>query len=79
MRYELRLGPVVLHLRVEGGALVEVAEGELPDADLVIETGPAIKALMAGEVTPEEAIENGSVRISGDAALLSRFAQMFRI
>jgi DNA-binding HxlR family transcriptional regulator len=79
MRYELRLGPVVLHLRVEGGALVEVEEGELPDADLVIETGPAIKALMAGEVTPEEAIENGSVRISGDAALLSRFAEMFRI
>lgn len=79
MRYELRLGPVVVHVRVKDGVLAEVAEGALPDADLVIETGPAIKALMAGEVMPKEAVENGSVRLSGDPELLSRFAEMFRI
>lgn len=76
--YELRLGPIVIHARVHGGRL-EAAEGPLPGADLVIETGPAIKALMAGEVKPEDAIARGSVRLTGDPALLTRFAETFRI
>ncbi len=76
--YELRLGPVVLGVRVDRGRL-EVKEGTLPGADLVIETGPAIKALMAGELTPAEAIDAGSVRLTGDARLLSRFVETFHI
>jgi DNA-binding HxlR family transcriptional regulator len=76
--YELRMGPIVIHARVRGGAL-EVGEGPLPDADLVIEAGPAIRALMAGEITPAEAVESGSVRLTGSPALLSRFAETFRI
>jgi DNA-binding HxlR family transcriptional regulator len=76
--YELRLGPITIHARVSDGRL-EVAEGELPGADLVIETGPAIKALMAGEITADEAIAAGSVRLTGDPALLARFADTFRI
>jgi DNA-binding HxlR family transcriptional regulator len=76
--YELRVGPVVLHARVRDGRL-EAAEGPLAGADLVIETGPAIKALMAGEVDPDDAIARGDVRLTGDPALLSRFAATFRI
>jgi DNA-binding HxlR family transcriptional regulator len=76
--YELRFGPIVIHVRVDGRAL-EVGEGPLPEADLVVETGPAIKALMAGELSPSEAIANGSVRVSGDRALLARFIDCFRI
>lgn len=76
--YELRAGDVVINMRVADGAL-EVAEGELPDADLVIETGPALKALMAAEISPEQAIANGSVKVTGDPALLGRFADTFRI
>jgi DNA-binding HxlR family transcriptional regulator len=76
--YELRLGPVVIHVQIDDGHL-EVGEGALPDADLVIETGPAIKALMAGEITPADAIENGSVRLTGNPQLLSRFADSFQI
>ena len=76
--YELRMGPIVIHARVLGGA-VEVGEGALPGADLVVEAGPAIRALMAGEMTPAEAIDSGSVRLTGDPAMLSRFAQSFRI
>ncbi|HYH78942.1 MAG TPA: winged helix-turn-helix transcriptional regulator [Longimicrobium sp.] len=76
--YELRLGPVVIHARVEDGRL-EVAEGPLADADLVIEAGPAIRALMAGEMTPAEAIARGVVQLTGDPALLTRFAETFRI
>ncbi len=76
--FELRIGPIVLHIRVEKGKL-EVGEGALPDADLVIEAGPAIKAVMAGEVSPGEAIANGSVQLRGDAGLLTRFAEVFHI
>ena len=77
--YELRMGPVVLHVRVEHGKLTEVAEGPLPNADLSIETGPAIKALMAGEMTADEVIACGGVRLTGDKTLLARFGEMFRI
>jgi DNA-binding HxlR family transcriptional regulator len=78
--YELRVGDAVLHMRIEGG-LLKVAQGPLPGADLVIETGPAVKALMAGELSPADAIANGSVRLKGKSApkLLARFVNTFRI
>jgi DNA-binding HxlR family transcriptional regulator len=76
--YELRLGPVVLHARVEDGQL-SVGEGSLPQADLVIETGPALKALLAREISPAEAIQQGLVQLRGDAALLDTFVTTFRI
>lgn len=76
--FELHFGPTTLHARVDDGDL-EAGEGELPGADLKIETGPALKALMAGELTPKAAIANGSVRLTGDAKLLQRFVELFRI
>jgi DNA-binding HxlR family transcriptional regulator len=76
--YELRMGPVVLHARIDDGALAAGA-GPLPDADLVVEAGPALRALMAGELTPAEAIASGGVKLTGDPALLDRFAELFRI
>ncbi|SHN47343.1 winged helix-turn-helix transcriptional regulator [Cryptosporangium aurantiacum] len=76
--YELRMGEIALHLRVEDGALA-AAEGPSPEPDLVIEAGPAIRALMAREVTPKEAIADGSVAVTGDPALLDRFVELFAI
>ncbi|CAM00569.1 HxlR family transcriptional regulator [Saccharopolyspora erythraea NRRL 2338] len=76
--YELRLGEVVVHARVDDGEL-ETGEGELSGADLVIETGPAVRALLAGELTSDEAIANGSVHLTGDSGLLATFAEMFQI
>jgi DNA-binding HxlR family transcriptional regulator len=76
--YELHLGDIVIHARIDQGTL-ETGEGPLAEADLLIETGPAIRALMAGELSPGEAVENGSVRLTGDADLLSRFVEVFRI
>jgi DNA-binding HxlR family transcriptional regulator len=76
--YELRVGELVLHARVDDGR-VEVAEGSLPDADLAITAGPGIRAVMAGEITPTAAIENGTVQLTGDPGLLTRFAEIFRI
>ncbi len=76
--YELRFGPIVVHARVKDGAL-EAAQGPLADADLIIEAGPAIRALMAGEITPTQAIKSGSVHFTGKAELLARFSDIFQI
>jgi DNA-binding HxlR family transcriptional regulator len=76
--YELRLGEIVVNARVDEGK-VEVRPGPVADADLSIEAGPQIRALMAGEVTPREALRKGFVRITGDGDLLASFANIFRI
>lgn len=76
--YELRLGDVVIHAQV-GDGKIEAAAGALPGADLIIEAGPGIRSLMAGEISAEEALKAGVVRITGDPKLLARFAAAFRI
>jgi DNA-binding HxlR family transcriptional regulator len=76
--FELRVGEIVLHARVDDGR-VTVGEGALPGADLVIHAGPGIRALMSGELSPQAAIETGTVQLTGDAALLTTFAAIFRI
>jgi DNA-binding HxlR family transcriptional regulator/putative sterol carrier protein len=76
--YELRLGEIVVHARVDKGA-VEVAEGPLPGADLVLETDLTIRQLMSGELSPAEAVKSGRVRLSGKRKLLERFVEIFHI
>jgi DNA-binding HxlR family transcriptional regulator len=76
--FELRMGPVTINVAVKN-ATVRAAQGALPGADLIIEAGPGIRALMAGEVTADEAIRKHIVRVKGDKQLLARFAEMFRI
>jgi DNA-binding HxlR family transcriptional regulator len=79
LSFELRLGDIVLHAAVDAGA-VRVGPGELAGADLVIETGTGLKALLAGELSPRDAIASGAVRVlRGDAALLDAFAELFQI
>lgn len=76
--YELHVGPLILHARIDRGR-IDAAQGPLPGADLVLEAGPALKALMAGDVSPEEALRSGMIRTSGRADLLARFVEIFRI
>jgi DNA-binding HxlR family transcriptional regulator/putative sterol carrier protein len=76
--FELRLGDVVIHARVDGGK-VAVAAGALADADLVIAAGPGVKDLMTGALSPAEAIDSGHVRLIGEASLLDRFVELFHI
>jgi DNA-binding HxlR family transcriptional regulator len=76
--FEFHFGEIVFHATVNRGT-VEVAAGSLPNPDLVIEAGPAIKGLMTGELSPADAVKNGSVRLTGDAGLLDRFAEIFQI
>jgi DNA-binding HxlR family transcriptional regulator len=76
--FELRVGAIVLHARVDDGR-VDVAEGSLPGADLAIEASPGIRALMAGELSPADAVGSGIVRLTGNPELLQRFVDIFRI
>ncbi len=76
--YELHVGEIVLHARIDDGKL-EVAGGPLPEADLIIEAGPAIRALMAGELGPADAIATGQVHVTGNRELLTRFVEVFPI
>lgn len=76
--FEMHAGDIVVHMIIEDGSLIS-APGPLPDADLVIETGPAIRSLMAGEVTPAEAVKQGIVSVTGRNELLDVFARIFHI
>ncbi len=76
--YELRLGPITVNAQIHNRKL-RVGRGSLANPDLIIEAGPAIRALMAREISPEEALKKKIVRVKGDKQLLTRFTQMFQI
>ncbi len=76
--YELRLGDIVLHLRIAGRNL-SIKAGALPHADLILESGPAIKMLLSGELSAHDAVAQGLVKITGNPALLEQFSRMFHI
>jgi DNA-binding HxlR family transcriptional regulator len=67
LAFELHVGEVVVNAVVRDRA-VSVGKGALPNPDLVIEAGPAIRAL-----------RSGAARVRGKRALLGRFVQLFRI
>jgi len=77
-RYELRLGEIVLHAIVKNGSAV-VEKGPIEDPDVVIEAGPGIRAVMAQEISPREALKAKIVRVGGDRKLFDAFARIFRI
>lgn len=77
--FEIRVGDqTVLHAVIDKGAL-NVEPGRYPGAQLVITTGPAIRTVMAGEITPAVAVTSGAVSLSGDELLFEKFASYFRI
>jgi DNA-binding HxlR family transcriptional regulator/putative sterol carrier protein len=81
INFELRHldGDLVVHAMVEDGAL-KAAAGALPAPDLVIEPhGPALLDLLNGNLTAEDAVAEGKVRIDGEAAHLALFTKLFRI
>jgi DNA-binding HxlR family transcriptional regulator len=75
---QLRVDDAVVHLRIDDGALA-LGEGELPGADLAIDTDTTLRAVMSGELSPSEAVESGVIRLTGDPKLLDRFVQAFSL
>ena len=76
--YEVRVGDIVFHANVDRGN-VTVGRGALEHPDLIIEATPALRQLMAREVTPQQALKTGIVSIRGPRKLLDRFAATFQI
>lgn len=76
--YELHLGDIVIHAIVKNGT-VRVGKGGVEQPDVVIEAGPGIRAVMAQEISPDQAIKAKIVRVSGDRKLFTEFGRIFRI
>jgi DNA-binding HxlR family transcriptional regulator len=91
--YEVHIGDVALGLRTgSAGLLIAPLAGSsgtpapaeidpLADgADLAFAAGPGIRSLISGELSPREAIDSETVHIiSGESALLDRFAATFHL
>ncbi|MGA7247682.1 MAG: SCP2 sterol-binding domain-containing protein, partial [Candidatus Cybelea sp.] len=77
-QFEVRIGKIVIHAIVDGPK-IRVGRGPLEKPDLILESTPALKDLMAGEMTPRQALASGAMRITGSRRLFDRFAQIFRI
>lgn len=76
--FELHFGPIVLHAIVKNGT-ADIGKGPIDAPDLVISAGPTFRRVMAGELTPKAAIDQGVCTIEGKRALFYRFARLFRI
>lgn len=77
--FVVHVGEVVLTLAVDDGELA-VTRGAIDDATLTLAAGPAIREVIAGAVSPEEALLTGVVRVlDGDQGALDRFAAVFHL
>jgi DNA-binding HxlR family transcriptional regulator len=76
--YAARFGDAGLLIRVDGTAL-DVSRGEGP-VDLAFASGPGIRGLIAGDLSPDRAISTGVVEVlHGSDGLLARFARTFHL
>jgi hypothetical protein len=88
--FQIQVGAVELRAQAGDGELkvVQIAPptppvgGSLPsgEPELRFATSPGIRHLIAGTLTPAQAVEQDLVTISkGDLKLLGRFTELFRI
>ena len=88
--FQIQVGAVELRAQVRDGELkvIQIAPplppvgGSLPDSEpeLRFATGPGIRRLIAGTLTPAQAVEQDVVSIQkGNLKLLERFTELFRI
>lgn len=76
-RVELRLGEDRFRVTIADGE-VDVERGELPDADAVIATDPrTLIDVLHGHRPLAAALDDGTMRFSGDRRAARRFTQLF--
>jgi DNA-binding HxlR family transcriptional regulator len=74
--YELHIDNETLQMHVNDGEFI-VRQGDALPADAVFHTDmPAYLRLLAGQITAEDAIATGLVRVEGDPAALGRFIRL---
>jgi DNA-binding HxlR family transcriptional regulator len=80
--YDAHIADFALRLHVDDSNLRVLRLGQAPrgTAHLAFAAGPALRKLISGEVAPADAIDQEVVQVlSGDPALLARFAQTFHL
>jgi DNA-binding HxlR family transcriptional regulator len=84
VNFVVEFGDMVAHACVSDGT-AEIGKGHLLNADLIIEAGPPLQLLLAGEMSPREALETAGVRLRspgggpGNPGLLAWFVELFHI
>jgi len=76
--FTITVGNVSVHALTSGDT-IDIGEGPAGESDLVIEAGPGFRDLLAGELSPRDALAEGLVSVEGDPALLDDFVTVFRI
>ncbi len=76
--FEIFAAGLAAHATVTGDR-IEVSTGRAEAPDIRISAGEHYRALIAGQVAPEEYAHLPDVEIEGDPALLSTFAELFRL
>jgi DNA-binding HxlR family transcriptional regulator len=76
--YEIHIEDSVFNVRVANGRL-DLADGPADHPDLTIETDLGLGAVLRGEITAAEARKRKVVRLHGDATMLDRFTDVFRL
>lgn len=72
-------GPAQAWARTADGALVVGAGAPESAPDLTITTGPQMRALLAGLLSPREALDDGAMTVDGPVELFERFASAFHV
>lgn len=77
--YVVHAGPATAWARATNETVM-VAPGT-PDVDpeLAIHSGPELRAVIAGELTPSDALNDGTIRIDGPPELFERFVRTFHV
>lgn len=81
---EVSMGDLVVTATVTPGTgtapgTVDVRTGSAESPDLRVRTDPRIKEVMAGEVSPAQAVATGIAEVEGDTALWERFPALFAV
>jgi hypothetical protein len=76
--YEVRLGDATAHAHIDEST-IRVGAGPLEDADLRIVASAAIRDVLAGRMTANEAVRTGAVTLDGKRRLFDDFVRVLRV
>lgn len=77
--YVVHAGPAVAWADVTPESVTVGAGAPNFAADLTVHSGPELRALLAGELTPSAALSSGVVRIQGSPEMFERFTRTFHV
>lgn len=77
--YQVHAGPATAWATVEGRDVVVGTGQPTTTPDLIIRSGPQMRLLLAGRLSPHEALDSGEIDIEGSKAAFEAFASAFHV